>query len=90
MGASNEGAHRTYADLREYNSRAYNQYIKGGKDEAVWLVREKESLKVAGHSTDSIRYKFQKGKFVSVGIGVSCDEDTPCNGEVIYQDITKR
>ena len=36
---------------------------------------------------NSIEYHFQKGKFVSVGMGVSCDEDTPCNTEDIYRDI---
>jgi len=88
-GASIEEAQRTYTDLREYNSRAYNQYIKGGKDNAAWFVREKENLTVGGHSMNSIEYKFQNGKFVAVGIGASCDEDTPCNAEEIYQDIIK-
>jgi len=88
-GVSIEEAHKTYTDLREYNSRAYNQYIKGGKDEKVWLVRANESLKVGGHSMESIEYQFQKGKFVSVGAGMNCDEDNPCNIEMSYQDITK-
>ena len=38
---------------------------------------------------ESIEYKFQNGKFVAVGIGMSCDEATPCSAEEIYQDIIK-
>ncbi len=88
-GVSIEEAHKTYSDLREDNSRLYNQYNKGGKDENVWLLRVKDNLNLGGHSMESIKYKFEKGKFVAVGLGVSCDQDTPCNIEVIYQDITK-
>lgn len=88
-GTSLEEAHRIYTDLREDNSRAYNQYIKGGKDNAARFVREKENLQLGGHRMDSIVYKFQNGKFVSAGIGVICDDDTPCNAEEIYQDIIK-
>jgi hypothetical protein len=88
-GVSIEEAHRTYTDLREDNSRAYSQYIKGGKDNAAWFVRQKENLIVGGYSMNSIEYKFQNGKFVAVGIGGSCDEDTPCNAQEIYQNIIK-
>jgi len=88
-GTSLEEANRTYTDLQEYNSRSYNQYVKGGKANAAWWVREKENLTFGGHRMESITYKFQNGKFFSVGIGLNCDEDTPCKADEIYQDIIK-
>jgi hypothetical protein len=91
-GVSVEDAHKIYPDLREDSSKFYTQYYKGKKGPDgvyVFYVRNNENLRVGGHSLEPIEYRFLQGKFVAVGMGVSCDEDTPCNTEAIYQDIVK-
>lgn len=91
-GISVEAARMVCPDLREENSKIYNQYVKGKRGpDGVYAhyLRENEDLKVGGHTMDEIKYKFLEGKFTCVGMSVICYEDTPCKIEEIFQDIKK-
>lgn len=89
-GVSVEEAQKLYPDLREDNSKIYNQYTRGKKGPdgvRAHYLRKNENLKVGGHSADSIKYQFLEGNFYVVGISLSCDKESPCNIEEVFQDI---
>lgn len=92
-GITLEQAMQIYPDLREENTKTYNEYVKGkesslGGVESEFL-RGNEILKAGGHKPDKVRYGFLDGRFFSVFVMFLCAEDIPCDAETIFQDIVK-